>query len=95
MTNANDIVFDNEIVQSLCYLHQECCLNEESELSEVLELAIDGVLAVGNVDRSLSVTTADALNAHVFLQGFRKLGIEDKKRVLAIIEDTGAIALDQ
>ena len=77
----------DELLQSLCFLHNECCLQDNTQLAVVLETAIESVVAVQDVTEHFSGNTEQSLRKYDFLASFRALSHRDKMLVLHNIQD--------
>lgn len=86
MKHANDNTFNNMVIQSLCYLYKECCLNDVDALSCILEDAITNIEKVAKEQECLSEYTEDILRQFHFLKGFKTMTLAERQQVVEQIQ---------
>lgn len=86
---ANDNIedrYEEGMITSLCYLHQEAVKNNDLDIAELLSATIDAIQDKTS-NHTLSNTCQNWLQQFYLLRGFQALSFEQKQIFLREIED--------
>ena len=77
--------YEDGMITSLCYLHQEAVKNNHHDIAELISITIDAMRDKAN-SHSLSNTCQSWLQQFYLLRGFQSLSLEQKQIFLREIE---------